>query len=220
MPKNPDFGTFGRYRELSLEEMSPSQKKAYEYTMKERGQVPGPHKIWLQNPKLIEVMVPVGAYYQGHSSLSKAEIDIATNLTNAKWLAGYSNYEHEIIGEQDGGLQPEKVQALIAGLPASFGDARQQVAYEVTVALLAPRVVPTGLYRRAISLLGDEGLTDLTVLIGYFTCVSLSLPAGEALVPDQDQARPQRAGAGGVRGQFGGGLTLASLRAGQAPACR
>ena len=61
MPKNPDFGTFGRYQELLVEEMSPSQKKAYEYTMKERGQVPGPYKIWLQNPKLIEVMVPLGA---------------------------------------------------------------------------------------------------------------------------------------------------------------
>jgi 4-carboxymuconolactone decarboxylase len=77
MPKNPDFGTFGRYQELLVEEMSPSQKKAYEYTMKERGQVPGPYKIWLQNPDLIEVMVPLGAYYQGHSSLSKAEIEIA-----------------------------------------------------------------------------------------------------------------------------------------------
>ena len=42
--------------------------------------MPGPYKIFLQNPKLIEVMVPLGAYYQGHSSLSKAEIEIATTL--------------------------------------------------------------------------------------------------------------------------------------------
>ena len=59
--------------------MTADQKKAYEFTMKSRGQVPGPYKIWLQNPKLMEVMVPLGAYYQGHSSLSKAEIEIATN---------------------------------------------------------------------------------------------------------------------------------------------
>src|SRR6201989_1169942 len=161
MPKNPDFGTFGRYQELLVEEMSPSQKNAYEYTMKERGQVPGPYKIWLQNPQLIEVMVPLGAYYQGHSSLSKAEIEIATNLTNAKWLAGYSNYEHEIIAERDGGLPPEKVEALIAGLPTSFEAPRQQIIYEITSALIAPRVVPTGLYRRAVELLGHPGLTDL-----------------------------------------------------------
>ncbi len=63
-----DFGTWGRYTELPLEEMTSDQKKAYEFTMKSRGQVPGPYKIWLQNPKLMEVMVPLGAYYQGHSS--------------------------------------------------------------------------------------------------------------------------------------------------------
>jgi 4-carboxymuconolactone decarboxylase len=177
MSDNSDFGTFGRYKELLIEEMTPDQKRAFEFTMKERGQVPGPYKIWLQNPKLIQVMVPLGAYYQGHSSLSKAEIEIATNLTNARWLAGYSNYEHEIIGQKDGGLPPLKVQALIAGLPTSFEDPRQQVVYEITSALLAPRVVPTGLYRRAIDLLGHEGLTDVTVLIGYFTSVSLSLRA-------------------------------------------
>jgi hypothetical protein len=46
-------------------------------------------------------MAPLGAYYQGRSSLSKAEIEIATNLTNARWLAAYSNYEHEMIAQKD-----------------------------------------------------------------------------------------------------------------------
>ncbi len=177
MPGPSDFGTFGRYAEIPLERMTAEQKRAYEFTVKMRGLVPGPYKIWLQNPKLIELMVPLGAYYQGHSSLSKAEIEIATNLTNARWLAAYSNYEHEKIAEKDGNLPPQKVQALIAGLPTSFEDPRQQVVYEITSALIAPRVVPRGLYQRAVNLLGDAGLTDLTVLIGYFTCVSLTLVA-------------------------------------------
>ena len=60
MSENSDFGTFGRYRELPIGKMTADQKKAYEFTMKERGQVPGPYKIFLQNPKLIEVMVPFG----------------------------------------------------------------------------------------------------------------------------------------------------------------
>jgi 4-carboxymuconolactone decarboxylase len=55
MSETFDFGTFGRYRELPLDRMSTDQKRAYEFTVKERGQVPGPYKIWLQNPKLIEV---------------------------------------------------------------------------------------------------------------------------------------------------------------------
>ena len=91
MSANSDFGTWGRYKEIPLDEMTPDQKRIYQFTMKERGQVPGPYKIWLQNPKLMEVMVPLGAYYQGHSSISKAAIEIATNLTNGRWLAAYSN---------------------------------------------------------------------------------------------------------------------------------
>jgi hypothetical protein len=44
-----------------LDTMTPDQKRIYQLTVKERGQVPGPYKICLQNPKLMEVMVPVGA---------------------------------------------------------------------------------------------------------------------------------------------------------------
>ena len=83
MSANSDFGTFGRYKELSLEEMTAEQRKAYDFTMRQCGQVPGPYKIWLQNPNLIEVMVPLGAYYQGHSSLSKAEIEIGNRHARA-----------------------------------------------------------------------------------------------------------------------------------------
>ena len=103
------------------------------------------------------------------------------NLINAKWHAAYSNYEHEKIGE-NAGLPPEKVQALIAGLHTSFDDPRQQVVYDLTCTLIAPRIVPQGLYERAIKLLGHRGLTDLTVLIGYFTSVSLTLVAYDVLV--------------------------------------
>jgi 4-carboxymuconolactone decarboxylase len=122
-------------------------------------------------------LVPVGRYFQqSHSSLSDAEREIVVNLINAKWHAAYSNYEHEMIGER-AGLPPEKVQALIAGLHTSFDDPRQQVVYDMTCTLIASRIVPQGLYERAVKLLGDTGLTDLTVLIGYFTSISLTLAA-------------------------------------------
>ena len=177
MTNTRPFGTFGRYTEIPINDMTPEQKKGYDLVVRQRGQAPGPYKIWLQNAPLMDIMVPMGVYFQeGHSSLAAPEREIAINLINAKWLAAYSNFEHEIIGEK-AGLPPEKLQALIAGLPTFFDDPRQQVIYEMTLALIAPRVVPTGLYQRAVELLGDKGLTDLTVLIGYFTCVSLTLRA-------------------------------------------
>ena len=110
------------------------------FTKNLRGLVPGPHKIWLANPKLSKTIVPTGAYFQTQSTLTKAEIEIATNVINGRWLAAYSNYEHETIGEKLGGLPPEKVEALIAGLPTSFDDPRHQVVYELASTLVQPRV--------------------------------------------------------------------------------
>ena len=175
--KQSDYCTFGRYVETPVDRMSPEMREAFEFTKKLRGEVPGPHKIWPSNPKLSKTIVPTGAYFQTQSTLTKAEIEITTSVINGRWLAAYSNHEHEIIAEKQGGLPPEKVEALIAGLPTSFDDPRQQVVYELASALAQPRVVPMGLFRRAKALLGDAGIVDVTVLMGWFTGVSLTLMA-------------------------------------------
>ncbi|MFN7040175.1 MAG: hypothetical protein ACK4OH_03250 [Acidovorax temperans] len=171
------FGTFGRFKENFPEQMSSEEKKAYDLVKGNRGLVPGPYKIWVRNLRLTEVMVHMGNHYQAQHTLSKAEIEIAVLLTNGRWMAPYSTYEHEWMGELLGGLPAEKVQALVAGFPTSFEEPRQQVVYEISSALLAPRLIPVGLYQKAIDSLGHEGLTDLIAFIGYFTTVSLTLRA-------------------------------------------
>src|ERR1700691_1589145 len=97
MKHNPVFGSFGRFQETPKAEMSPDMKAAFDFTMKLRGQVPGPHKIWICNPKLSETIVPTGAYYQTKSTLSKAEIEIVTNVINGPCLPAYSTSEPEMM---------------------------------------------------------------------------------------------------------------------------
>jgi len=171
-----DFGSFGRYEEVAVAQMSPTMKEAYEYTMQLRGVVPGPHKIWLANAALSRTIVPVGAY-QKQSTLTKAEIEIVTVLTTARWRSAYGTYEHEKIAEKLGQIPAKTTECLIAGLPAEFGDPRQQVVYELASALVAPRILPVGLYKRAKEALGDAGLVDVAVLIGWFTMVCMTLNA-------------------------------------------
>ena len=171
------FGTFGRFRETSVEAMPGETRDAYEFTLKLRGVVPGPHRIWLANPKLSRTIVPTGAYFQTESTLTKAEIEIVTNVINGRWGAAYANHEHERIGERIAQLPAAKVERLIAGLPTSFEDPRQQVVYELASTLADGRVVPTGMFGRAHGLLGDEGIIDVTALMGWFTTVSLTLRA-------------------------------------------
>ena len=57
MKDNPVFGSFGRFQETPKAEMPPDMKAAFDFTMRLRGEVPGPHKIWICNPKLSETIV-------------------------------------------------------------------------------------------------------------------------------------------------------------------
>lgn len=170
-----DFGSFGRYAEVPVSDMSPEMKNAYDFTMQLRGLVPGPHKIWLVNGSLSKTIVPIGAYYQKQSTLTKAEIEIVTVLTTARWHSAYGTYEHEKIADKLGHIPMMTTEHLIAGVPVEFTDPRQQVVYELASALVQPRIVPVGLYQRAKEVLGDAGLVDVAVLIGWFTMVSMTL---------------------------------------------
>jgi len=176
--EDPDaFGTFGRFVETPVQDMPAAMREAFDFTVRLRGLVPGPHKIWTANPALLTTIAPVGAYFQGASTLSKAEIEIATCVICGQWGAAYSSFEHEKIAEVLGKLDPATVEALIAGLPTGFSDPRQQVVYELSSTLAAKRVVPQGLFRRAQKLLGDAGIADVAVLMGWFTAASLTLMA-------------------------------------------
>jgi 4-carboxymuconolactone decarboxylase len=44
--------------ETPADKLAPEMTAAYDYTLKLRGLVPGPHKIYLANPKLLRTSVP------------------------------------------------------------------------------------------------------------------------------------------------------------------
>jgi 4-carboxymuconolactone decarboxylase len=180
MPRTPSFG---RYAEIPYEEMTPEQQDGYRVLVETRGRLPGPTKIWVENPKLAKAAAPLGAHFHpGGYSLSEREREIAVCIINSKWHSAYPTNAHERRGKEVG-LPADKVEALIAGLPASFSDPREQVVYEIATTLSNARWVPRGLYDRAVELLGHVGITDVIVLMGYYTAVSLTLafydvPAG------------------------------------------
>ena len=48
----PDTPTFGRYTEIPYQQMTPEQQEGYRFLIEIRGQLGGPSKIWVHNPKL------------------------------------------------------------------------------------------------------------------------------------------------------------------------
>ena len=179
----PDTPTFGRYAEIPYEQMTAEQQEGYRFVGEIRGGVGGPSKIWVHNPKLAKATAPLGAHFHpGHYSLTEREREIAVCIITSKLHAAYPTSAHERRGKEVG-LPAEKVEALIAGLPTSFSDKREQVVYEMAIALANSRWISRGLYDRAVEVLGHVGITDAITLMGYCTSVSMTLafydvPAG------------------------------------------
>ncbi len=175
--------TFGRYAETPYDRMTPEQRESYDFAVETRGPLGGPNKIWVDNPKLAKVAAPFGGHFQkGNYSLTEREREIAVIIINSKWRSAYPTAAHERRGKEVG-LPAATVEALLSGLPASFGDAREQVVYEMAICLSNSRWVSQGLYDRAVAALGHVGITDVITLMGHYTSVSMTLafydvPAG------------------------------------------
>ena len=179
-----DTPTFGRYAEIPLAKMTPEQREGYRFLVDgPRGRLPGPYKIWVHNPKLVHAAAPIGQHFTpDQSSLSEREREIAVVVITSTWHSAYPTAAHERRGKEVG-LPAPTVEAMVAGLPVTFPDAREQVVYEMAMALAHGRLVPQGLYDRAVKVLGHESITDVIVLMGYYTAVSLTMnfyavPAG------------------------------------------
>jgi 4-carboxymuconolactone decarboxylase len=179
-----DSPTFGRYAEIPVDLMTPEQREGYRALVEgPRGRLPGPYKIWVHNPRLVHAAAPLGQHFTpGQSALSEREREIAVVVITSAWHSAYPTAAHERRGKEVG-LPASTVEAMVAGLQVAFPDAREQVVYEMAMALAHRRLVPQGLYDRAVKVLGHEGITDVIVLMGYYTAVSLTMnfyavPAG------------------------------------------
>ena len=148
MAENPDFGTFGRYRETPVDRMPADMRAAYDDTLKLRGSCPVRTRSGWRILRCAHDR-PDGRLLPDRVDPDQGRDRDRDQCHQRPLARAYGNYEHEKIAVEKGGLAPEKVEALIAGLPTSFDDPRQQVVYELASALAAARVVPLGLYRRA-----------------------------------------------------------------------
>ncbi len=182
-----DTPTFGRYAEIPYDQMSTEQQEGFKVLMETRGKLPGPAKIYVHNAKLAKVLGPLGGHFRKGYSLSMREREIAVCIINAKFHTAYATGAHERAAKECG-LPADKVEAILAGLPTSFDDQREQVIYEMGICLSESRWVSKGLYERAVEALGHVGITDVTALMGFYATVAMTLafydvPAGAAGMP-------------------------------------
>src|ERR1700759_2261877 len=97
----PDTPTFGRYAEIPYDQMTLEQQEGYRSMMETRGGLPGPSKIWGDNPKRAKVAGASGAHFHaGRYSLTEREREIAVCVITSRFHSAYPTAAHERRGKE------------------------------------------------------------------------------------------------------------------------
>jgi 4-carboxymuconolactone decarboxylase len=174
---------------LSSEEMTSEQVDLYrEILGGPRGQGPravllssgagglaGPFNAMLYAPEVGHALQNLGAAIRFRTKLSARVRETAILVVAQVWDSPYERSSHEMIG-RDAGLTEAEIQALRAGSDPGFTDKQEQTAYAVARALTGPAAdLDDQAYATAVDVLGEEGLVELSTLVGYYATLALQL---------------------------------------------
>ena len=138
------------------------------------GGLAGPFNAMLYAPAVGHALQELGAAIRFRTKLTPRIRELAVLVVAQAWDSGYERASHEPIGREAGLTEPE-IEALRAGDDPKFAAGREQVAYSVARALTGPADLDDLQYTAAIAALGEEGLMELSTLVGYYATLALQM---------------------------------------------
>ncbi|MFK7945183.1 MAG: carboxymuconolactone decarboxylase family protein, partial [Paracoccaceae bacterium] len=113
--------------------------------------------------------------------------EIAICVTGAHYRAEFEWWAHSRFAHEEG--VPEAItEAIRLGQEPVFEDPKSKVVYDTARALNLRHKLSDAEFTEARQVLGEEGLTDVIGLCGYYALVSLTLNAYEVDTPDGSRA--------------------------------
>ncbi|MCK9495008.1 MAG: carboxymuconolactone decarboxylase family protein [Dehalococcoidia bacterium] len=157
-----------------------------------QGTVSGPYGILLHSPELAHRAAVLGEYTRWNSVLSRAQTETAVLAIAREMDANVMWASHVRIGTEAGVPAPTiEVIANAGDLSAISSEESSIVAY--VRELLGPtHRVSDATFEAARSHLGEQGVVDLTGLLGYYAIVGYTLNAFEVEPPAGSPELPPR----------------------------
>jgi 4-carboxymuconolactone decarboxylase len=173
-----------RIREIPPEQLTTAQQAAIEAVIGGRGRIPGPYKIWLHSPVMMQRLERLGTFLVKESSLKPREQELAILAIARHWNGNFVFSVHARVAREQG-VPDAAIEDLRAGRKPALNDAREAAVVEI--ALTAPDADPASdeIFARAIAALGEEGLADLLVFLGYYSTVAIAMKLHRVPVPQR-----------------------------------
>lgn len=176
-----------RYIPPKIEDYSNRQREIHNTIASgPRGQVRGPLAMWLHRPELAARAQELGRYCRYDSSLPPLLSELSILVTARHWSAEFEWQAHKPFA-LEAGIGIDIIQAIQENRKPVFTDPKMAVVYDFASELTSTKRVSEPVFQEAIKLLGQEGVVDLTAVLGYYSFVSMTLCVFEvpAIHPDQ-----------------------------------
>lgn len=181
LPKS-NYTPSGRITAPSPEDLDPAVRLMYDETCDLFGGPGGPRMPLLHTPGIVQAWGDLGA------AISRAPVTprfraLAIITVAAFWRAEmeWLMHAHEAVNE---GISAQAIEAIRIGSVPSFDSATDGIVYHYVDSLQRNHDMDDATYDAARALLGDPQLVALTVVVGHFTNVAMTLRAHQVPIPD------------------------------------
>jgi 4-carboxymuconolactone decarboxylase len=173
-----------RIRDIPEDQLSPAQKAAIEAVIGGRGRIPGPYRIWLHSPILMQRLERLGTFLVKESSLKPREQELAIVAIAAHWHGNYVFTVHARVAREQG-IEQSVIDDIKAGRMPTLGDPREAAVVEIALTSADRDPASDAVFARAIAALGEESLADLIVFLGYYSAVAMAMKLHRVPVPQR-----------------------------------
>jgi 4-carboxymuconolactone decarboxylase len=163
--------------------MTDAQKRVYDAIAGgPRGSVRGPFAVLLRSPELADRVQKLGEHLRFNSTLPPRLNEFAILINARFWGSKYEWYAHRPLALK-GGLAEAIADDVANGRrPAGMKD-DEALVFDFCSVLHRQHFVDDALFKRAVSILGEQGVVDLIGVSGYYTLVSMVLNVAEVPLP-------------------------------------
>ena len=171
-----------RVRPLEREDLPAEHRHIYDDIAGSRGGVQPNFKVLLNNPLATARMAALGGYVRFETPLS-SRVRMLAVLATARECDGDYVWTANLPQARNAGVDEETINAIRECRAPQGLTPEDTVIVQFTLELLRQHRIADATFQAAQQKLGDAGVIDLLILIGYYGSLSHTLSALEVMPP-------------------------------------
>jgi 4-carboxymuconolactone decarboxylase len=171
---------------IPKDKMTEAQKKAADELAagpRGAGSMAGPFVALLRSPEYMSRLQKTGEYVRFQNSIGQKLTEFVILLTARQWTQQYEYDAHQPTALK-AGVKQEFITAIADGRRPTGMAADEEAAYDFCTELRQNHSVSDATYARAVGKFGEQGVIDMTGLVGYYTTLAMIMNVSRAPLPE------------------------------------